>query len=149
MSEHAATVRWERTTDSFAYTDYNREHLWQTEGAPDIHASAAPEFLGRPDHIDPEQALVASISSCHMLTFLAICARKRIVVDSYVDRAKGYMERNEQGALAVTRVVLAPQIRFDGEAPDDATLDRIHHQSHQDCFIANSVRTEITMARMS
>ena len=147
MSTHSATIKWKKQTESFAYEDYNRDHSWSVPGSDEINASAAPEFKGSPGKINPEEALVAAISSCHMLTFLAICARKRIVVNSYFDEATGFMERNEHGTLALTRVELSPVISFAEEPPDDTRLEDIHHLSHKECFIANSVRTEILLTR--
>ena len=109
-------------------------------------ASAAPDYKGDPGRVDPEAALVAAISSCHMLTFLALAAKKRFVVDSYVDDAVGFMEKNQEGRVAVTRVTLRPAIAFGGERrPSPADLDKLHHQAHEHCFIANSVRTEISV----
>lgn len=146
MSEHVAYVIWRRTSAGFAYEDYNRRHLWRFDAGVDVPAAAAPAYRGEPDCVDPEEALVASISSCHMLTFLAICARKRIVVDSYEDRAVGHMEKNANGKLAVTRVDLRPKIVFGpGVTVDAATLEDLHHRSHEECFIANSVKTEIVV----
>ena len=141
-SEHHATIEWRRASDGFKYEDYNREHEWRF-GDICLPASAAPEFLGKTGHVDPEEAFVASLSSCHMLTFLAICARRRWVVDRYVDRAVGVLEPNADGKLAVTRVTLSPDIRFADPAPDAAERARIHDMAHRDCFIANSVATEI------
>ncbi len=148
MSEHIATIDWKRQSDSFAYADYNRSHTWRVPNGPPIEASAAPKYLGTPGRMDPEEALVAAISSCHMLTFLAICARKRLIVDAYQDEAKGFMEKNDDGALAIIRVELSPRIRFSGPTPDQEQLKDIHHLSHQQCFIANSVRTNIQLTRM-
>ena len=149
MSEHLATIDWQRQTESFAYSDYNRDHVWKVSGGSSIEASAAGEFLGTAGRIDPEEALVAAIASCHMLTFLAICARRRIVVDSYQDEARGFMENNARGALAITRVDLSPVITFAGGAPAQDQLAKIHHLSHEECFIANSVLTEIRLTRYS
>ena len=143
MHEHRVSIRWRRETESFDYPSYNRSHLWQFESGVAVPASAAPPFLGTPDRVDPEEAFVAAISSCHMLTFLAICSRKRIRVDAYTDHAIGYMEANGRGKLAVTRVDLAPRIRFGGKPPEVETIRKIHHLSHEECFIANSVNTEI------
>ena len=111
MSAHTAKVLWQRDTESFAYDSYSRDHTW-TFGDVVVTASAAPEFLGSAAHVDPEQAFVATLSSCHMLTFLAIAARKRLVVDRYEDQAVGYLEKNADGKLAVTRVELRPQVSF-------------------------------------
>ncbi len=143
MHEHRVTVSWERKTDDFRYDTYERAHVWRFEGGVEVAASAAPAFLGDPERVDPEQAFVASLSSCHMLTFLAIAARKRLTVDRYEDDAVGFLEKNDEGRLAVTRVVLRPRIAFAGEAPDADALHRMHERSHRECFIANSVLTAV------
>ncbi len=145
MSEHRATVAWRRDSDDFSYEGYTRDHTWTFEGGTSVPASAAPAYLGSAARVDPEEAFVAALSSCHMLTFLAIAAKKRLVVDAYRDAAVGFMEKNEAGQLAVTRVVLRPEIAFSGEAPDGDALARLHHLAHEQCFIANSVRTEVTV----
>lgn len=145
MSEHHATIHWQRGDAEFTYKTYSRDHTWSFEGGETVAASAAPKYLGSAERVDPEEALVASLSSCHMLTFLALAAKKRIVVESYVDAAVGTMEPNEDGRLAVTRVVLRPKIVFGGEAPNSETVEKLHHMSHEQCFIANSVRTEVTV----
>nr|WP_273482928.1 OsmC family protein [Kribbella italica] len=102
--------------------------------------------MGNPGPVDPEEAFIASLSSCHMLTFLAIAAKKRLVVDAYDDHAVGVMAKNERGRIAITQVTLHPKIVFAGEQPDAAALERIHHRAHEECFIANSVTTEIIVA---
>jgi len=102
--------------------------------------------LGTPGPVDPEEAFVAALSSCHMLTFLAIAARKRLVVDAYDDHAVGVMAKNEQGRLAITHVTLHPKIVWAGPEPDAETLERLHHRAHVECFIANSVTTSVTVA---
>lgn len=146
MSEYRVTVSWRRTSAGFSYEEYNREHTWSFDAGFQVKATAAPEYRGKPDGVDPEEAFVAALSSCHMLTFLAIAARKRLVVDSYEDGAVGHMEKNAQGRLAVTRVVLRPKIRFGGsETPSSDQLAKLHEQSHHECFIANSVLTEVTV----
>jgi organic hydroperoxide reductase OsmC/OhrA len=142
MSMHAATIRWTRSTPDFTYDTYDRSHDWTLGTGTTIRASAAHEFRGDPSLPNPEEALVAALSSCHMLTFLAIAARKRLVVESYEDEAVGWLEKNEEGRLAVTRVLLRPRVRFaEDVAPD--VLAAMHHQSHELCFIANSVRTRV------
>lgn len=148
MSAHKVQLSWQRQTESFAYGDYNREHEWHFDNGAVVAASAASQFLGKPEFVDPEEAFVASLSSCHMLTFLAICARRRMVVDSYRDDAVGYLEENEDGKLAITRVTLNPVIVFGegGKVPNEAQLQKIHHQAHHQCFLANSVKTEIRVA---
>ena len=106
--------------------------------------SAAPAFKGSAERVDPEEAFVAALSSCHMLTFLAIAAKKRLVVDDYVDSAVGYLEKNEDGKLAMTRVVLRPAIQF-ADPPSAETIEKMHHKAHENCFIALSVKTEVTV----
>ena len=146
MSEHTATVTWRRETPTFTYDDYRRDHRWEFGSGSLVHASAAPEYKGSPDLVNPEEALVAALSSCHMLTFLAIAARKRYVVDSYTDEAVGVLEKNEAGRFAVTRVTLRPKIVFSGETvPDEAAIAVLHEKAHENCFIANSVTTTVTV----
>lgn len=146
MSEHHCKVEWQRGDHEFSYDTYSRDHAWSFPGGVGVAASAAPDFLGSADRVDPEEALVAALSSCHMLTFLAIAARKRLVVESYVDDAVGVMEKNEDGRLAVTRVVLRPAITWGGDgSPTAEALDKLHHQAHEHCFIANSVKTEVVV----
>jgi organic hydroperoxide reductase OsmC/OhrA len=146
MSEHIAYVIWKRLSAGFSYEEYNRRHLWRFDAGIDVPASAALAFRGDSECVDPEEAFVASVSSCHMLTFLALCAKKRIVVDSYEDRSVGHMEKNESGKLAVTRVDLHPRIKFGpGVALPAEALADLHHRAHEECFIANSVKTEIVV----
>lgn len=148
MSEHRASLSWTRSNAPFEYEHYPRSHRWDIAGNT-IAASAAPEFRGDADRVDPEAALVAALSSCHMLTFLAICARKGIVVDSYEDEAVGYLEKNELGKLAVTRVTLQPKIAFQEAPPEAKALDDLHKQAHRGCFIASSVKTKIDVRARS
>jgi organic hydroperoxide reductase OsmC/OhrA len=145
MSEHRATVTWKRTSADFKYQTYNRDHVWHIDGGIDVPASAAPEYLGTMDRVDPERALVASLSACHMLTFLAIAARKRLVVDAYEDEASGVMTKNAKGKLFVSHVTLRPKITWAGDPPSADEIDKMHHLSHEECFIANSVLTEIAV----
>jgi organic hydroperoxide reductase OsmC/OhrA len=146
MSEHRVTVTWARQTPDFSYQTYNRSHTWSFDGGAQVRASAAPAYRGDPACVDPEEAFVAALSACHMLTFLALATKKRLVVDRYVDEATGYLEKDDRGKLAVTRVVLRPRIEFGGAgAPPAETLAELHHDSHEHCFIASSVRTEVTV----
>ena len=144
MHIHQATIKWVRKTEGFQYKDYNRTHIWQFDNGSEIAASAAPAFLGSEACIDPEEAFVASIASCHMLTFLAIAARNRITVNAYSDDAKGFMDKNADNKLAILRVELKPQIEFELEgAPTRDELAAMHELAHGECFIANSVNTKI------
>jgi organic hydroperoxide reductase OsmC/OhrA len=146
MSEHKAIVAWKLDGSDFSYDVYNREHTWAFEGGARIEASAAPRFKGKPDYVDPEEAFVAALSSCHMLTFLALASKKRLLVSSYRDEAVGHLEPNGEGQLSVTRVVLHPQVTFAGERlPEPDEVEQMHERAHNACFIANSVRTEVTI----
>jgi organic hydroperoxide reductase OsmC/OhrA len=143
MSEHKATIKWSRAGKDFTYKTYSRDHTWILNGN-DVPASATTAYLGSPNRVDPEAALVAALSSCHMLTFLALAANKGFVVDSYEDAAVGHLEKNAQGKLAVTRVDLHPKIAFGGaKQPAAADLDALHEKAHKECFIANSVNTDV------
>lgn len=147
MSEHHAGLRWKRTSSDFTYEHYNRAHeVLFKDGAIVLLSSSAPEFRGDADRVDPEEAYVAALSGCHMLSFLAICARKRLVLDSYDDEASGWLEKGESGKLWMTRVVLRPRVRFaDGNEMSESQLTILHRQAHADCFIANSVKTEVSV----
>ena len=146
MSEHVVDVSWSRGANEFTYDTYDRDHEWSFDGGVTVPGSANPKYLGNPGPVDPEEAFVAALSSCHMLTFLAIAARKRLVVDSYDDHAVGVMAVGATGRLAITQVTLHPTIVWNGPEPDAATIERIHELAHLECFIANSVTTEITVA---
>ncbi|HET9800390.1 MAG TPA: OsmC family protein, partial [Chthoniobacterales bacterium] len=114
----------------------------------EMTATAAPVYLGDPKNVDPEEAFVASLSACHMLTFLAIAAKQKFVLDEYVDEAVGHMEKNPEGRLAITKVELHPQLKWGGDkTPGADELDKMHHLAHEQCFIANSVKTEVTVAK--
>ena len=147
MSEHHATVHWKRSSADFTYESYNRAHeMIFKDGAIRLPSSSAPAFRGDADRVDPEEAYVASLSSCHMLTLLAICARKRLTVDSYDDDAVGVLEKGPKGKLWVARVTLRPRVVFaPGNLVEPDTLAEIHHLSHEECFIANSVNTTVTV----
>jgi organic hydroperoxide reductase OsmC/OhrA len=150
VSEHHASVVWGRTSSDFTYDTYNRAHEMRfKDGAIVLLSSSAPAFKGDADRVDPEEAFVASLSSCHMLTFLAICARKRLTIESYEDSAVGYLEK-DGGKLWMTRVTLRPRVRFAaGVTVDEGNLAKIHHQSHEECFIANSVKTNVSVEPQS
>lgn len=147
MSEHKVALEWKRETDRFSYESYHRDHVWVFDGGVRVPASAAPAYRGNPACVNPEDALVAALSSCHMLTFLAIAARKQFVVDRYDDHAVGFLEKNAKGKLAITRVVLHPTVVFGGpNAPTPEQIRSLHERAHSECFIANSVTTAVTVA---
>ncbi len=147
MSEHKATLKWERGGAEFSYQKYPRDHTWSFDGGHTMTATAAPAYLGNPANVDPEEAFVASLASCHMLTFLSIACKQKFVLDSYEDEAVGHMEKNADGKLAITRVELRPKITWSGNRrPSAEELDKMHHAAHENCFIANSVKTKVTVA---
>jgi organic hydroperoxide reductase OsmC/OhrA len=148
MSEHKVSLSWNRGAAPFEYQKYPRDHTWKFDGGHEMEASAAPAFLGNPKIVDPEEAFVASLSSCHMLTFLAIACKQKFVLDEYVDDAVGHMEKNAQGKMAITRVTLKPKIKWSGDTqPSAEELEKLHHAAHDNCFIANSVKTEVTVEK--
>lgn len=147
MSEHKALIKWSRGGVDFGYKNYSRDHVWRFANGIEVEGSAAPEFLGNPQRVDPESAFVAALSSCHMLTFLALASNKGFVVEGYEDNAVGFLEKNANGKLAVTRVELRPLIVFSGDArPTQKDLDWLHDKAHRECFIANSVTTKVDVA---
>src|SRR5215471_17312772 len=149
MTEHRAQVRWQRTSPDFTYNTYNRAHeVLYKSGSVALPGSAAPEFRGDADRVDPEEQFVASLSACHMLSFLAIAARKRVVVDAYEDNAVGYLEKGDDGKLRMTRVILRPSVRL-AETTSSVTVEEIHHLAHETCFIANSVTTSVAVEPQS
>ena len=148
MAEYVATVEW-RSGGGFREGRYSRAHEWSFDGGATVPASASPhvvpEPMSDPAGIDPEEALVASVSSCHMLWFLHLARDSGLDVAGYRDEARGKMGKDERGRMAVTRIVLRPEIEFAGKAPDSETVERLHHEAHERCFIANSLRTEIVV----
>ncbi|MDE0753071.1 MAG: OsmC family protein [Woeseiaceae bacterium] len=148
MSETIATVSWERGDQDFCGNEYSRGHTWTFDGGLSVPASASPDIVPLPwsvaENLDPEEAFVASISSCHMLFFLSLAAKRKIVVDRYADSAVGFMEQREDGKIAMTKVILRPEARYFGDAqPSRELLEKLHHRAHELCFIANSVNAEI------
>jgi organic hydroperoxide reductase OsmC/OhrA len=149
MSEHKVTLKWERGGAEFSYQKYPLDHTWSFDGGHTMIATAAPAYLGNPANVDPEEAFVAALSSCHMLTFLAIACKQKLVLDSYEDAAVGHMEKNVDGKMAITRVELRPKITWSGDRrPSAEELDKMHHSAHENCFIANSVKTHVTVAKL-
>ena len=151
MSEYYALVKWKRSDDE-AYIDnkYSRGHTWEFDGGVKVPASSSPHVVPIPysveENVDPEEAFVASISSCHMLFFLALAAKRRYVVESYTDEALGVMEEDEAGKISMTKVTLRPIVLFEGDRiPSLELIKKLHHQSHEQCFIANSIKTVVTV----
>ena len=148
MSEYRATIKWQRTSPDFLKGRYSREHTWSLDGGVTVPASASPHVVpapwSNPACVDPEEAFVAAISSCHMLTFLFLASKQGFQIDRYEDEAVGTMTKNEQGVPWMSAVMLHPKIVFSGEKiPTAAEQEHLHHLSHEQCYIANSVKTEI------
>lgn len=139
MAEHRIALRWTGGGKPFTYDSYPREHEIVFKSGQAMTVSAAPAYRGDGVHGDPEDLLVAALSSCHMLSFLAICTKKKITVQAYEDDAVGFLE-NEGGKLWMTRVILRPKVDCDADA---ATLAQIHHLAHEACFIASSVKSDV------
>lgn len=147
MSEYRATIDWRRGGAAFNYASYPRNHVLRFDHGIEVPASAAPgnipaTAVGAPG-VDPEQAFVASLSSCHMLWFLHLACKAGFVVDRYVDEATGVMEKNAEGRVAVTRVTMRPLVAFSGKAPTGEEHATLHHAAHGQCFIANSVKSQV------
>lgn len=147
MSEYTATVHWQRHGAVFTDNKYSRAHEWRFDGGAVVPGSSSPHVVrlpfSDPAAVDPEEAFIASLSSCHMLFFLMFAAQKRFVVDSYEDQAVGVMAKNEAGRMAMTLVTLRPKVVFSGAAPSAEQLAELHHRSHDECFIASSVKTDV------
>ena len=148
MSEYGATVRWARGDQPFLDQKYSRGHTWEFDGGASVSASSSPKVVPLPmsvaENVDPEEAFVASLASCHLLFFLYFAAKRGFVLDSYVDEAVGIVAKNAAGKLAVTNVTLRPVTVFSGDKqPSAQELAEMHHEAHDNCFIANSVTTEV------
>ena len=142
-------MEWHRDDQVFVDRRFSRAHVWRFDGGAEIPASPSPHVVPPPlsvaANVDPEEAFVASLASCHMLFFLDLCSREGFTVDHYWDQAVGVMGHNEAGKMAMLSVTLTPDVTFSGDLqPDRANLERLHHRAHELCFIANSVNTEVT-----
>jgi organic hydroperoxide reductase OsmC/OhrA len=147
MSEHRATIKWTHSQGEFLKGSYSREHTWSFDGGVTVPASPAPTSVkppySNPANVDPEEAYVAAISSCHMLTFLWVAAQQGLEVTSYEDEAIGVMTKNERGIPWVSSVALRPRVMFNGPRPSPEVEAELHHKAHEGCYIANSVKTDI------
>ena len=148
MAQYVAEIVWQRGEQDFLSNRYSRRHLMRFDGGVEIPGSSSPHVvpvpMSDPSAVDPEEAFVASLSSCHMLWFLSIAAKRRFCVDRYIDSAVGTMEKNDAGKMAMTVVTLHPDVTFSGELqPTMLQISQMHHQAHEECFIANSVKTEV------
>ena len=151
MSRYTANVRWQRGDARFTDNRYSRRHVWRFDGGVEVPGSSSPHSVRVPysslDAVDPEEAFVAAIASCHMLWFLSIAAKRGFRVDDYDDDAEGFMEKNADGRLWMGRVVLHPRTAFGGDAiPSAEQIAAMHDEAHHECYIANSVKTEILVS---
>lgn len=149
MHQFFATVAWQRDGQDFADQRYSRGHAWQFDGGLTVPASSSPLSVPLPmsvaANIDPEEALVAATSSCHMLFFLSLAAQRGYVIDDYRDAAVGELGKNAAGRLAMTRIVLRPRIAFAGTPPSPEALATLHHDAHERCYIANSLTADVVV----
>jgi organic hydroperoxide reductase OsmC/OhrA len=150
MHKYEAEISWKRQGAKFTDNRYSRGHEWSFDGGVKIVASASPLAAPAPysvaEAVDPEEALVASAASCHMLWFLSIAAKRGFVVESYTDKATGIMEKNSEGKTAITRITLRPKIEFSTDrAPSAEELQSLHHSAHDECYIANSLKSEVVV----
>ena len=153
MSTHSATVEWSRDDQTFTDNRYSRRHVWRFDGGASVPGSASPHSVPVPysdaSAVDPEEAFVAAISSCHMLWFLSIAAKRGYRIDRYVDEAEGVLEKDANGAMSMTRVVLRPRIAWSGDTtPTSEAITQMHDEAHHACYIANSVKTVVSVERV-
>jgi organic hydroperoxide reductase OsmC/OhrA len=148
MAPFLASLEWQRLTPGFGYKEYDRTHRITYGSGTSFQASSAPDFLGRADLVNPEESLVGAAASCHMLTFLALAARRNLVVNRYEDRAEGVLERGSDGKFWVSRILLHPRITWgEGVTVSDSDLSTLHDEAHKHCFIANSIKSVVTVSR--
>ena len=142
---YTAVVSWSASPEEHRTGRYSRRHEWRFDGGEVVAASAGPDVPGAdPTAVDPEEALVAAVSSCHMLFFLSIAQKHGLIVTAYEDEAEGVMSANERGKLYVSTITLRPKIAFEGAA-DPAVIDQVHHLAHDECYLANSIRGDIVV----
>ena len=158
MSSHTATITWTlpptATPDDFKRGKYSREHFWSFDGGLNLPASPSPSVVptpwSNPASVDPEEAFVASVASCHMLTYLWVASKQGFLISAYIDAAVGAMTKNEKGVMWISAITLHPQITYaDGKSPTPAEADHLHHLAHEQCFIANSIKTAVTVETKS
>lgn len=146
MADFSIQVNWRRSTPDFDPKTFDRSHLWRLAGGQTVQGSAAPDYSGNPDMSNPEEALLASLSSCHMLTFLTIAALRKLVVDRYEDEPTAELGKNAKGKTMVARLTLRPWVVFGGDAPPDAdTVRELHRKAKENCFIGNSLLSEMAV----
>jgi organic hydroperoxide reductase OsmC/OhrA len=151
VAQYIANIHWNRSGPDFLKGQYSREHTWTFDGGMSVAASPSPHVVpapwSNPANVDPEEAFVAAVASCHMLTFLWLASKEGFVADSYEDAAAGVMTKNERGVPWVSEVTLHPRIRWSGEKrPAAGDVERLHHRAHEECYIAQSIKTRVVVA---
>jgi len=146
MSTFSIGLSWQRSTPDFDVKTFSRDHVWRLSGGQTVQGSSAPDFSGNPQMSNPEEALLAALSSCHMLTFLSVAALRKLVVDRYEDEPVAELGKNEKGKLMVARMTLRPQVTFSGAAiPDENAVRELHKKAKENCFVGNSVLSQVTL----
>lgn len=151
MSQHTAVIEWQRGDQPFSDNKYSRAHNWTFDGGAVVRGSSTPSAMIPPPlsdetAVDPEEALVAAVSSCHMMFFLAYARKDGLIVDSYRDAAEGTLGKDERGKISITDIVLRPAVSWSGDkVPDAAQIADLHHRAHEACYIGNSVRSTVTV----
>ncbi|WP_426359638.1 OsmC family protein [Pseudocolwellia sp. HL-MZ19] len=149
MSTYFAQINWaKQDNENYLDNKYSHAHTWSFDGGAIVAASSSPHIVPLPysveTNVDPEEAFIASISSCHMLFFLSIAAKNKLIIECYEDKAEGVMEKDIQGHVSITKVTLKPKVTFSADTqPVYELLEKMHHQAHQQCFIANSVKADV------
>jgi organic hydroperoxide reductase OsmC/OhrA len=151
MSSYQATVQWSREGANFLDNKYSREHQWAFDGGAAVLGSSSPHVVptpfSNPAAVDPEEAFIVALASCHMLSFLYVASQRGFVVDEYRDEATGKLTKNEAGKYWISEVTLHPKVLFSGQkTPDRPEVEAMHHQAHHECYIANSVKTDVKIA---
>jgi organic hydroperoxide reductase OsmC/OhrA len=146
MSSFTIGLSWRRATPEFDVKTFNRDHVWHLAGGQTVQGSAAPEYSGNPEMSNPEEALLAALSSCHMLTFLSIAALRKLVVDRYEDEPVAELGKNEKGKVMVARMTLRPQVTFGGATiPDEDAVRELHRKAEENCFVGNSLLSQVAL----
>lgn len=150
MSKHTLNIQWQlQASDNFATGEFSREHEWRLDGGDILKASSSPMIIAKPysspEAIDPEEAFIGALASCHMMAFLAIVAKRKYIVTQYSDTPEGTLGNMANGSTGVSEVTLAPRVSFDGKQPSTEQLHKLHQMAHKACYIANSVKTDIRL----
>jgi organic hydroperoxide reductase OsmC/OhrA len=152
MSQHKAIIRWQYSGKDFCKGKYSREHTWEFDGGITLAASPSPSVVlvpySNPANVDPEEAFVAAVSSCHMMSFLYVASKAGVNVASYRDEAIGILTKNTAGKYWISKVTLQPQIEYVGDSPSAEQLHHLHHAAHEECYIASSIKTEVVVATL-